>query len=192
MDARMENEGSSPGDAALVARAGRGDDRAFETLFRRHYDMVYSLAYRLLGRREDAEDVAQETFVRAARGLHGFRNESRLASWLYRIALNAARDFRRQTQKHHSIVSAYADAARRDTRDAHCRCEAADTSSRIRAALTNLQYKEREAIVLTVYEGLSHAEAARLVGCAEATISWRVFMARRTLRKSLSKELDDE
>src|SRR5215831_8153610 len=86
-------------DEELVARSIRGDDDSFNELILRWERPIYALAYRQIGREEDARDVCQETFLRAYRALHGFRGQSKFSSWLYRIALNLCRDWVRRRRR---------------------------------------------------------------------------------------------
>lgn len=139
--------------------------------------MIHSLGFRLTGSAADAADLAQETFLRAWRQLGGFRGDCAFASWLRRIAVNLALNWRagsdRQQRAH-------------DQWFAEHRSETGAGSSiepeRVAAALQRLDPEYRAALVLTVYEGLNHAEAARTLGCAETTVSWRIWRARRQLR----------
>ncbi len=185
-----EHQGAE--DIELAGRAARGHVASFESLFRKYYRMIYAFAYRLCGHRSDAEDVAQETFVRAARFMSRFRGDASFKNWLYRLALNAANDCREKRARERRKVLAYARSAGADR---SCRGDgnpADENARRILRALDTLSPVQRQAIVLTVYEGLSHAQAARVSGCAETTISWRVHRARRTLKQRLGGVDDDE
>src|SRR5215218_68577 len=86
-------------DEELVARSNGGDSDSFNELIRRWERPIYALAYRQIGREEDARDVCQETFLRAFRALHGFRGQAKFSSWLYRIALNLCRDWMRKERR---------------------------------------------------------------------------------------------
>lgn len=161
-------------------RASRtGDPAAFARLVSRHQRMIHALAYRMTGSLAEAEDLAQETFIAAWKQLGNFRGEASFSSWLYRIAVNRCLNWR-------------ARATRRDV--AHQQwSEQRETSGdgdsyvaqQVQAALLKLDPAHRAALVLTVYDGLNHAETARTLGCAETTVSWRVFMARRKLKQLL-------
>jgi RNA polymerase sigma-70 factor, ECF subfamily len=168
---------------AWVARSRRGDHQAFEELVRRYQRMIHALAFRMTGSSSDAEDIAQDTFIAAYRELDGFKGQARFSSWLYRIAtnrcLNWLKGSERRTRAHEDWANdAQQDAAR----------EPADGSltHAVQSALMRLEPKLRSALVLTTYEDLSHAEAAAVLGCAEATVSWRVFIARRKLKRWLT------
>lgn len=173
-------------DIELVDLAGAGDAAALETLFERHYLMVYRMAYRWSGVKEDAEDIAQETFVKLVRKLHTFRQKSSFKTWLYRIATNTARDFGRRHSPRRSREEEYDDRRREHnpgTRPVH-----GLAAARLREALKGLSAGQREAVLLVFGEGLSHREASLVLGCREATISWRIFQARKTLGKAWEQE----
>ncbi len=172
----MGDEGD---ESNLVRRAAEGDAEAFTRLFNRYYQMIYAYAFRLCLNRADAQEIAQETFVKAARLMVGMREHGAFKAWLYRVAHNAATDLSRAASRRQRLGGALEmhEKIRAEERPAD--------SARVAEALDSLPDHLREAIVLTVYEEMSHAEAAHVLGCAEATVSWRVFMARRKLRKLL-------
>jgi RNA polymerase sigma-70 factor (ECF subfamily) len=166
-------------DNALVAAASNGDASAFASLFDRYHEMIRAFAYRLCLVPSDAQDIAQETFIKAARSLASFRGGSSFRTWLYRIATNAGRDWLRGKMRAQRLDAALAN----ETPDA----ASAGGHAAVAEALRALPENFREAIVLTFYEGMSHAEAARVLGCAETTISWRVFRAKHKLKQLLSR-----
>jgi RNA polymerase sigma-70 factor, ECF subfamily len=169
-----EDEGS------LIARSRNGDWAAFAALVRLHQRMVYSLAYRMSGSSADADDLAQETFIRAHQSLGSYRGASRFSSWLYRIALNQCLNWRSRERRRGVVDRQWTDAEALATPD--------DVEGeRVQRALNQISPKQRAAIVLTVYEGMTHAEAASVLGCAEKTLSWRLFAARRRLSRLLKK-----
>lgn len=164
-------------EAQLIARAANGDDEAFAALFQRYYSMIHAFAYRLSLTPSDAQEIAQETFIKAARSLTALGGASSFQSWLYRIARNAAMDLLRSRARRERLT------------DAVLRTEAPGTTpdfAPVHDALAALTPSLREAIVLTFFEEMNHAQAAAVLGCAETTISWRVFMAKRKLKKLLS------
>lgn len=166
-------------DQGCVERSLQGDHAAFESLVRRYQRMIYSLAYRMTGSATDAEDVMQETFIGAHQQLAGFRADAKFSSWLYRIAVNRCLNWRkraaRREQIHHDWQAQHADGGASDT----------GLAQKVRDALLKLPPKQRAAVVLTTYDGLSHAEAARALGCSETTVSWRLFAARTKLKRLL-------
>ncbi len=169
----MSHENDDPPDETLVQKAQSGDERAFSTLFDRYFDAVYAYAYRLCLNAHDAEDIAQEAFVRAARHLASLRGWH-FKAWIYRIAANLAHDlFRRQ----HRLTPT--DPADLDT----MALPAKDSPSASLDLLLQLPIDLRNAVTLVFSEGMTHGEAARILGCAESTVSWRIFLARKKLRK---------
>ena len=166
-------------DETLVVSAANGDAGAFARLFDRYHEMIRAFAYRICLGQSDAQDIAQETFIKAARSLASFRGGSSFRTWLYRIATNTGRDWLRGKMRAERLDTALAN----ETPDAgHTEGHAA-----VAEALLALPENFREAIVLTFYEGMNHAEAARVLGCAETTVSWRVFRAKRKLKQLLSR-----
>lgn len=169
-------------DLELVRLARDGDSSALERLFERHYRTAYRVAFRWCGTRQDAEDVAQETFIKVVRGLRAFRESSSFTTWLYRIVVNTAMDLHRRTAARARLAE---DAARPCTPAPVA--AAADppecTAERAWEAVGALPEKQRTALLLVFGEGLGHREAAAAMGCPEVTISWRIHQARRKLGK---------
>ena len=178
----MPPDDSDPSDASLVQHALDGEADAFATLFGRYHGAIRQFAFRVVLDEHAADDVAQESFITAARGLASLRDGQAFAAWLYRIAANVARSHVRSSRAHGRKLEAAAVAGCADGRDAPPRDERA---AQALAALDKLPARQREAVALVLLENLSHAEAARRLGCAESTVSWRIFCAKRTLRRKL-------
>jgi len=174
-DKRMVTED----ERRLITRSREGDREAFAELVRLHQRMIHSLAYRMSGSLADADDLAQETFIRAFHGLPSYRATAKFASWLYRIALNVCLRWRRAELRRGAINTEWLAAA-----------GTSDSSNyrvdRLQEALGQLAPKLRAAVILTAFEGRSHAEAADLLSCRETTVSWRLFAARRQLARLLT------
>ncbi len=174
-------------DIELVERATGGDGRAFESLVSRHYELVYRVAYKWCGVRENAEDITQEVFVKLARSIEGYKGSSAFMTWLYRVTVNTAKDYIRANARKINNESAYmkeeAYAGRANSSDSN-----PASSEELYRALASISPKLKETVILVLGEGLSHKEAADVLGCAETTISWRVFKARRQLTKFLKEE----
>ena len=162
-----------------IERSLQGDHEAFEALVGKYQRMIHSLTYRMTGSLADAEDLAQETFIRAHQQLGSFRAEARFSSWLYRIALNHCLNWRKRNQRRDEL---HTDWTRQQEETA---APSELLEEKVREALMKLNPKQRAAIVLTVYDGLNHAEAARVLGCSETTVSWRIFAARNKLKRWL-------
>lgn len=159
----------------------QGDPEAFACLVRRYQRMIHALTFRMTGSFSESEDLAQETFVLAYRRLETFRQEARFSTWLTRIAINLCLSWRTRQQRREA-----GDAAWDQLRDTGPGVEES-TAQAVQEALMQLPPKQRAAVVLTVYEGLNHAEAARALGCSETTVSWRLFMARGKLKRILGR-----
>ncbi|MDK1388242.1 RNA polymerase sigma factor [Sinorhizobium sp. 8-89] len=172
-------------DAELVEKAVRGDREAFSLLVERHYDFVRAVAWRWSGNGADAEDIAQDVCIRLGSAVRGFRGTSRFRTWLYTLTLNAARDHRRRQVRDARRMQAYAsDQAAQRASDG----EDDDRQEALWTAVRALPEKQCDAVLLVYAEGLSHAAAADVLGCSEATISWHVHEARKRLRTLLGKE----
>lgn len=178
----MPSDADEPTDASLVQHALDGEAAAFATLFARYHGAIRQFAYRVVLDAHAADDVAQESFITAARRLASLRDGQAFAAWLYRIAANVARTHLRSARAHERKIGAAAVAGCADGGDAPAHDERAALAL---AALENLPGKQREAVALVLLDDLSHAEAARRLGCAESTVSWRIFCAKRTLRRKL-------
>lgn len=182
-----------PDEGELLARSRAGDTRAFDTLITRHRDRVYMVANHILRNPDDAFDVAQETFVRAWRNLARFDGAASLASWLSRIATNAAIDVVRRRQAHpqeeFEALPQTIDAASRTTPARPPKpgesLDRAEMRARFEAALGTLSPDHRAVIVLKEIEDLSYQEIADAVGCSIGTVMSRLFYARRKLQDQL-------
>jgi RNA polymerase sigma-70 factor (ECF subfamily) len=150
--------------------------------------MIHALTFRMTGSLADCQDLAQETFVRAYRQLESYEGKAKFSSWLYRIAVNSCLDWQRQEQHRERLHQDWEESRQGPHGDAAGVTAGDELSREVQAALLQLPEKQRAAIVLTVYGGQNHAEAAKSLGCAETTISWRIFSARRKLKKLLSKK----
>ncbi|HEX9046451.1 MAG TPA: RNA polymerase sigma factor [Verrucomicrobiae bacterium] len=166
-----------------IAQSRNGDHAAFADVIRAYQQMVHSLTYRMTGSAADAQDLAQETFIRAYQQLHTFNGTSKFSSWLYRIAVNACLDWRRSEQRRQRLQADWSDA--HITADGGLELPTDEISREVQAALMKLPDKQRAAIVLTTFGGLNHAAAAKTLRCSETTVSWRIFAARRRLKKLL-------
>lgn len=135
----------------------------------------------MTGSLADAEDLAQETFIQACRSIGEFRGESAFSSWLYRIAMNKCLNWRKREERQQRLREKW------EPEDNSPKHGADVAAQQVQAALLKLPAKQRAAIILTVYEGQSHAEAARALRCSETTVSWRIFSARRKLKRWLTR-----
>ena len=170
-------------EQSWIARSRAGDQQAFEALVLRYQKMIFALTYRMTGSMAEAEDLTQETFIAAFQQLDSFRGESKFSSWLYRIATNRCLNWRQRDARRGKAYETWG----REREAASITEPSADAISvQVQQALLKLDDKQRAAMVLTTYEGMNHAEAARVLGCSETTVSWRIFAARRKLKKWLA------
>jgi RNA polymerase sigma-70 factor, ECF subfamily len=175
-------------DRELVVSAVSGDRAAFESLLRRHYDRVHRVAWRLTGSRADAEDIAQDVCCTLVEKIVSFKGEAKFATWLTGIVVNACRDHRRRgltlSRLRERLSVMVGLAPRPDGRDCYQRSWLASELARLDPLL-------RDTVVLVVGEDLTHAEAARALGVAESTVSWRLHEARRQLTPRIANEVPD-
>jgi len=164
---------------ALVVRAQNGDAEAFGELIEDHYDLIHRTAWKWCGSRTDAEDIAQDVCVKLGQAIRQFDGRSAFSSWVYRITLNAVRDVQRSASRRARHADAYAEVTP-DEYEADQ--EAAATSRQLWEAVRRLPEKQRDAVLLVYAEELSHAAAADIMGIKEATVSFHVHEARKTLR----------
>jgi len=181
-------------DEELVARSIGGDSDSFNELVLRWERPIYALAYRTIGREEDARDVCQETFLRAFRALPGFRGQAKFSSWLYRIALNLCRDWVRR-ERRAPVVQAAEDvdlielaAAAEPSESIEDLVARKDLSRAVERAMGLLPEEQRTAIVLKEYHGLTFQEIADLVGCPLSTVKTRLYQGLTVLRRELAKD----
>ena len=184
----MTLEDSDQPDETLVAGAIAGDRAAFAALVERHYDYVYRVAYRLAGNRADAEDIAQEVCVRLGRAIRGFKGAGRFTTWLYALTLNAVRDMARKGAREARKAKEYGAQALIEGEVAE---EPDDAAARLWAAVRQLPDKQRDAVTLVYGEGLSHADAADVMGLAEPTVSWHVHEAKKRLKQMMASAGDE-
>jgi RNA polymerase sigma-70 factor (ECF subfamily) len=171
--------GEADEDQAWIEQSLQGDPSAFEPLVRRYQKRIHVLAFRMTGSLADADDLAQEVFVQAFQRLAQFRRESRFSTWLHRIAVHQALHWLARQDHRQRLHQSWTEETLAATTAPNPAC------SEVQSALLKLPAKQRAAIVLTIYDGLSHAEAAHILGCSENTVSWRVFMARSRLKRLL-------
>jgi RNA polymerase sigma-70 factor (ECF subfamily) len=173
-------------DMALVERCRRGDLAAFEELYRAHAGKLFSVACRLLGNATDAEDLLQEIFLSAHRKLEGFRGESALGTWLYRLATNHCLDhLRSRAARMNQVTDALDDDPSQANSASRGLAEQTVTKMDLERALARLPEGCRAAFVLHDVEGLEHREVAEALGIAEGTSKSQVHKARQRLRALL-------
>jgi len=176
-------------ELALVQLARSGDRAAFDELVRRHADGLYAVVVHLCSGAQEAEEITQEAFLRAWRGLPGFRGGSQFFTWLYRIGVNEARRRSNQRRRGELVVSLEEHRERaacdRSLRPED-RAEQAELRCELDRAIGCLPVDHRAALVLRDIEGLSTAQAAAVLGVREAAFKSRLHRARVTLREALA------
>ena len=179
-------------DGAVVVRAQSGDGDAFRTLVERHSRSVFRLAYRMTGNEQDAEDVVQETFLRAYKQLSHYESRSSFSTWLYRIASNYSLDLIRMRKRHEdkrendtpegrSVLDTVATPAPAQDRLVFGK----EVEQRVSAAMNELSDLERSAFVLRHFEGLSIEEIGSMLGTSLNATKHSIFRAVQKLRRRL-------
>jgi RNA polymerase sigma-70 factor (ECF subfamily) len=183
-------------DRPLVERARKRDAAAFEELVCRHQSRIYGLCYHLTGNHEDANDLAQDSFIKAWKALPGFRGDASFVTWIYRIATNNCLTHlkqRRNSLPHLSLNDLDANAENDPTlvelvshhtprRDSHL----SELQKRLNEALLKLSEEHRMVVTMHDVQGMSHVEIAEVLGCNPGTVRSRLFYARQQLQAWLS------
>ncbi len=181
-------------DEELVARSIDGDLDSFNQLVLRWERPIYALAYRVIGREEEARDVVQDTFLRAFRGIKNFRGQAKFSSWVYRIALNLCRDWIRRERRApiqaapegvDLIELAGEQGPVESIEDVVAR---RDMSKAVAEAMTLLPEEQRTAIILKEYHGMTFQEIADLQGCPLSTVKTRLYQGLTVLRRHLHQQ----
>jgi len=180
-------------EAALVQRCANGDEAACADLVAEHQRMVVQLAINLLGDRDEALDLSQEVFLRVFRTIHGFRGQSSLRTWIYRIAVNQARNRHRFWSRRHRAdqvsldehVAAHGEFLSGGESTPDQVLAQKELAGRLQHALDSLPFDQRTAIVLREIDGLSYEEIAFSLGIAIGTVKSRLTRARHALRLEL-------
>jgi len=192
---------SDPVETDLIQRSQQGEVAAFDGLVLRYQGPIFNFVYRLLNHYDEAQDVAQETFIRAYRGINGFRGEAMFSTWLYTIAANLARNRIRQNQRLRRVVAgslddpwgAEANTPRYDAPDprpaASGVIEAEERERIVWEAVGRLDEPYRTVVVLRDLQGLAYEEIAKICQCELGTVKSRLARARERLRQLLEGRL---
>lgn len=182
----QQTDQSEASDDSLILRLAAGDDTAFALLLDRHLGMIHRLAWRLLGDRAEAEDVAQESFLRLWDNAAGWRvGEAGLKSWLYRVAFNLCHD--RLRRRRLVLMDEPPESVDPAPRPGEAMIED-ERGSAVRTALDSLPERQRAALILSYYEEMSQAEAAGLLEISEEALESLLARGRRKLRELLGAE----
>jgi RNA polymerase sigma-70 factor, ECF subfamily len=179
-------------DSDLIARAAGGDPAAFQALVERHRSMVYRVAYQFAGNHYDAEDIAQEVFIKVYRSLDKFRQDSQLSSWMYRIVMNACIDHRRRQspagsapfgeEAEHKLLNTL-----EETPDPENRAYGGELGQLLEAEINRLPQGQRIVFVMRHHQGLKLGEIADALGLAEGTVKRQLHAAVHRLRDALTR-----
>jgi RNA polymerase sigma factor (sigma-70 family) len=174
-------------DQELMSIVQAGDFSPASELYDRYSSRIYNFAYRFLKNSESAEDATQEVFVKMMKHANQFHGGAKLSTWLFSITANWCRDYLRKAENKAKegedvLISLPAPAELSPQRN----LERREDEKRIQEALTLLSPDQREAILLSRYQGLSYAEIAQISGCSEGAVKTRVFRAMEVLKKALT------
>jgi RNA polymerase sigma-70 factor (ECF subfamily) len=194
----LENKARAAEDLALVNRARQEDSAAYDELIRRYQERIYATIYNMTSNHEDANDLTQETFIKAYRALKSFKGDSSFYTWVYRIAVNKTINFLKQRKNRYhmslndldfnvendpDLVALVSDKTPR--RDLNL----VELQDKLNAAMQKLSEAHRLVVTLHDVQGLSHDEIAEIMNCNVGTVRSRLFYARQQLQATLSDYL---
>ena len=185
----VSNHSDEISNSELVRKSQLGDKAAFEQLVIRHQDLVFSLAYKLTGNREMANDVAQEAFIRAWKAIEKFRGDSTFSTWIYRITVNTAWTLRKKAKKHNTlnIDDTYEPIVIDEKKDPELIAINSDLSSVLVNALDKIPIEQRIIVELKNIEGRSHKEIADYLDISVTAAKVRLHRAHQKLRQILEE-----
>jgi RNA polymerase sigma-70 factor (ECF subfamily) len=179
-------------DADLISRAAAGDPSAFQAIVERHRSMVYRVAFQFAGNHHDAEDIAQEVFIKVYRSLDRFRQDAQLTSWMYRIVMNACIDHRRRHR--FAIAAPFGEEAEQkmlntpeEMPDPEERAYAGELGQVLEWEIGRLPKGQRVVFVMRHHQGMKLSEIAEALGLAEGTVKRQLHAAVHRLRQALSQ-----
>ena len=179
-------------DTDLISRAAGGDSSAFQALVERHRSMVYRVAYQFAGNHHDAEDIAQEVFIKVYRSLDRFRQDAQLTSWMYRIVMNACIDHRRRQRP--AVAAPFGEEAEQrmlntpeERPDPEERAYAGELGQVLENEIGRLPNGQRVVFVMRHHQGMKLCEIAEALGLAEGTVKRQLHAAVHRLRQALTQ-----
>jgi RNA polymerase sigma-70 factor, ECF subfamily len=179
-------------DTDLISRAAGGDSSAFQALVERHRSMVYRVAYQFAGNHHDAEDIAQEVFIKVYRSLDRFRQDAQLTSWMYRIVMNACIDHRRRQRL--AVAAPFGEEAEQrmlntpeERPDPEARAYAGELGQVLESEIGRLPNGQRVVFVMRHHQGMKLSEIAEALGLAEGTVKRQLHAAVHRLRQALTQ-----
>lgn len=172
-------------DDNLVTLAQSGDAAAFSALVSRHYDLIHRVGYRILGSQTEAQDMTQDICLALPTKLKSFRGDAKVTTWLYRIAINAARDRLRKRSTRQKAAESWGDY------ETNARADAAENQAQLdwlNQAMKTLPDDLRETVALVLGEDLTHDATAAILNISPGTVSWRMSEVKKHLRALAQKE----
>ena len=192
MSFQESSKQSDAGDMELVAQARKGDREAFSELVRRYYERVYGTIYSLVGDRDDADDLAQEAFLKAYRSLSNFRGQSQFYTWVYRIGVNCCLDWMKSRNRRKDVSLEREpwglDGVFRHPQASDTGVLRKELQAILEQAMETLPVEYRATLVLREIDGLAYDEIAYALGCSVGTVKSRLFRSRAQLREALEKD----
>jgi RNA polymerase sigma-70 factor (ECF subfamily) len=183
-------------DDVLAKEARRGKTEAFSELARRNQQRIYRLIYGMTRNRSDTDDLSQEVFMTAFHSISSFNGKSSFSTWIYRIAVNQTLNFLRQRSRekgraefHENLP--YGDESRTGSYSPEGRSVRRELHGQMVEAVESLPPLFKASFLLVVDQGMSHAAAAKVLGCSENTVSWRMHKARKMLQARLRPYLEE-
>jgi len=193
----METQSNAACDAELIKKFVLGDVRAFEEVVAKHQKPVVNFIYRMMGNFQEAEDIAQEVFIRVYQSAYTYAGRSSFVTWLFKIASNLCFDRLRSGSRGELI---YLDAEKEEIQERLLGADAtlspqelvenSELAHFIETAMGKLTAKNRQAIVLREYHGFSYKDIAETAGCSVAAVRCRIYAARQQLKREISLLLD--
>jgi len=174
-----------PQESAAIRRVQAGDAEAFDPIVRRYLRTAYTVAFRVVGHREDAEDVVQEAFLAALANIESFDTSRRFGPWLYRIVMTRGLNFRKSRSRRAAEPLDDAGLASNDASPAAA-AEQAGLKATVATALSRLPERQRMVVQLFELDGFSGAEIAKMLGVSPGTVRWYLHEARQSLRRMLA------
>jgi len=171
-------------DKELIAQILEDKDKGFEVLVKRYQNSVLNIAYSLIGNRHQAEDIAQEVFIKVYNSIETFRGLCKISTWLYRITLNSSYDFLRRRKKFIPL-NEYGPIQAPHT-PGHNSIERKEKKELVQKAIDSLPFKYRKVVVLKDIENLSYKDIANVLQCRIGTVESRLFRARKMLKNILA------
>jgi RNA polymerase sigma-70 factor (ECF subfamily) len=183
--------GNKINDSGLIDQIKAGQTSAYRTLVDRYRDYVYTIAYRILGNREDAEEVAQDSFIKAFKGLNAFQGQAKFTTWLYRIAMNTAISYKRKRKMTVEPIEDYKQFDKGEISNMH-QYQQLEQKKFLQLALNTLFPDDISVLTLFYFKELTLDEMSEITGIGVNTLKVKLFRARKRIAIALNKILRHE